>query len=96
MKNIEPVVRVPNGEAKEQLEKDTNGHATHSNGAPKDRVIDGWVEGSDPKIDHNPHYDFGGTPGVTAMMIGFPCLMWFMWIGATYYDGHFPLSLIHI
>ena len=25
------------------------------------------------------------------MMIGFPLLMWYMWIGATYYDGHLPL-----
>ena len=24
-------------------------------------------------------------------MIGFPILMYYMWIGATYYDGHFPL-----
>ena len=24
------------------------------------------------------------------MMIGFPALMWYMWIGATYFDGHFP------
>ncbi|KAF2724680.1 delta(24(24(1)))-sterol reductase [Polychaeton citri CBS 116435] len=61
-----------------------------ANGKPKARVIDGWLEGSDPKIDLNPHFDFGGTPGVTAMMIGFPLLMWYMWIGATYYDGKFP------
>lgn len=25
------------------------------------------------------------------MMIGFPMLMYYMWIGATYYDGHLPL-----
>lgn len=25
------------------------------------------------------------------MMLGFPLLMWYMWIGATYYDGHLPL-----
>ncbi|KAF2456753.1 sterol reductase/lamin B receptor [Lineolata rhizophorae] len=25
------------------------------------------------------------------MMIGFPLLMYYMWIGATYYDGHLPL-----
>lgn len=44
----------------------------------------------DPKIDHNPVYEFGGSWGVTAMMLGFPILMWYMWIGATYFDGHFP------
>ena len=37
------------------------------------------------------HYEFGGPLGVTAVMIGFPLLMWYMWIGATYYDGHLPL-----
>ena len=25
------------------------------------------------------------------MMIGFPILMWYMWIGATYYNGNLPL-----
>lgn len=25
------------------------------------------------------------------MMLGFPLLMYYMWIGATYYDGHLPL-----
>lgn len=44
----------------------------------------------DPKIDQNPVFEFGGSLGVTAMMIGFPLLMWYMWIGATYYDGKFP------
>ena len=44
----------------------------------------------DPKIDYNPLFEFGGSWGVTAMMLGFPVLMWYMWIGATYYGGHFP------
>jgi len=47
-------------------------------------------EGADIKKDISGHFEFGGTPGVTAMMIGFPMLMWYMWIGATYYDGKFP------
>lgn len=80
-----------------------NGHANgsaHANGkatitaqsgeTKKQRIIDGWLEGADPKIDYSPHFDFGGTPGVMMMMIGFPALMWYMWIGATYYDGMFP------
>lgn len=33
---------------------------------------------------------FGGSCGVLSMMIGFPLLMYYMWIGATYYDGAFP------
>jgi len=55
------------------------------------KVIDGWEEGSDPRIDQNPQYEFGGVLGVSAMMIGFPLLMYYMWIGTTYYDGHLPL-----
>lgn len=54
------------------------------------RLVDGWEEGLDPKIDYSGHYEFGGSAGVTAMMIGFPMLMYYMWIGATYYDGKFP------
>jgi len=60
------------------------------NGKPKGRIIDGWREGADPKIDLSPTFDFGGSFGVTAMMIGFPILMWYMWIGATYYNGKLP------
>ncbi|KAL2204115.1 c-24(28) sterol reductase [Sarocladium strictum] len=38
-------------------------------------------------------FEFGGSFGVLALMIGFPVLMWYMWIGATYYDGHVPLPV---
>lgn len=54
------------------------------------RLVDGWEEGLDPKIDYSGHYEFGGSLGVLSMMIGFPLLMYYMWIGATYYDGKFP------
>jgi delta24(24(1))-sterol reductase len=71
-----------------------NGHATktngHANGKPVPKVVDGWLVGTNPKDGHDPHYDFGGPLGVTAMMLGFPLLMWYMWIGATYYNGKFP------
>ncbi|KAK5117489.1 hypothetical protein LTR85_008874 [Meristemomyces frigidus] len=91
----DPIVAVQASEMKQaqrDLVKTANGHANgHANGNPKGpRIIDGWLEGSDPKIDHNPHFDFGGSFGTTGMMIGFPLLMWYMWIGATYYDGKFP------
>lgn len=36
------------------------------------------------------HIEFGGSFGVSLMIIGFPLLMYYMWIGATFYDGHFP------
>ena len=54
-------------------------------------MVDGWANGMDPKIDYSGHFEFGGQPGVLAMMIGFPLLMYYMWIGATYYDGKFPM-----
>lgn len=34
--------------------------------------------------------EFGGSFGMSAMMIGFPALMYYMWIGAYFYDGKFP------
>ncbi|QKX64282.1 uncharacterized protein TRUGW13939_11455 [Talaromyces rugulosus] len=68
----------------------TNGHTNgHTNGAPK--VIDGWIEGKDPKVDYSGEFEFGGSWGASALMIGFPLLMYYMWIGATYYDGKPPL-----
>lgn len=68
--------------------KTPNGKA--ANDAAKDKLIDGWKPGMDPKIDHSGQYEFGGPWFVSVMMIGFPLLMWYMWIGATYYDGGFP------
>jgi delta24(24(1))-sterol reductase len=75
----------------------TNGHVNGSstNGTAKkvdteSKVVDGWEEGKDPKIDYTGHFDFGGSWGVSAMIIGFPLLMYYMWIGATFYNGKFP------
>ena len=68
----------------------TNGKPRSPIKEKKGKVIDGWIVGSDPKVDANPHFDFGGSLGVTAMMIGFPTLMYYMWVGATYYEGKFP------
>lgn len=73
----------------EKNDAQTNGHA---NGfAKKPKIIDGWEEGKDPKIDYSGRFEFGGSWGVLSMMIGFPLLMYYMWIGATYYDGKLPL-----
>jgi delta24(24(1))-sterol reductase len=36
-------------------------------------------------------FEFGGSFGAAALMVGFPILMWYMWIGATYYDGQLPM-----
>lgn len=54
-------------------------------------VVDGWEEGQDSRVDYSGHFEFGGSWGVSAMMVGFPLLMYYMWIGATYYHGHLPL-----
>jgi delta24(24(1))-sterol reductase len=35
-------------------------------------------------------FEFGGSLGAASLMVAFPLLMWYMWVGATYYDGHFP------
>ncbi|RMZ75412.1 hypothetical protein DV738_g5502, partial [Chaetothyriales sp. CBS 135597] len=45
---------------------------------------------SDSSVDLSAHIEFGGSFGVTALMIGFPLLMYYMWIGASYYDGKAP------
>ena len=35
-------------------------------------------------------FEFGGSFGAASLMVGFPLLMWYMWIGAVYYDGQLP------
>ncbi|KAH6949767.1 Delta(24(24(1)))-sterol reductase [Ilyonectria sp. MPI-CAGE-AT-0026] len=56
----------------------------------KGEIIDGWEVGTDPKVDTSGETEFGGSLGVLALMIGFPLLMWYMWIGAAFYDGKLP------
>lgn len=69
---------------------------TDTNNAPaidfaKEHIIGGWRPGMNPGVDYSGHFEFGGSVGCLALMIGFPLLMWYMWIGATYYDGRLPL-----
>ena len=61
-----------------------NGHSSKSGKGASTKTTE------DAKLDPNPEYEFGGPVGVTLMMIGFPLLMYYMWIGATFYDGHLP------
>ncbi|KAG7108006.1 hypothetical protein HYQ44_012821 [Verticillium longisporum] len=56
----------------------------------KGEFIDGWEVGTNPKVDTSGVFEFGGSAGVLSLMIGFPLLMWFMWIGAACYDGNIP------
>jgi len=67
-----------------------NGAANGKHHKSEDKVVDGWRPGMDPKVDLSGEYEFGGPWFVSLMMVGFPVLMWYMWIGATYYDGLFP------
>jgi len=55
------------------------------------KVIDGWEVGTDSKIDSSGHVDFGGSWGVGTLMLLFPTLMYYMWIGASFYDGKLPI-----
>ena len=42
-------------------------------------------------------YEFGGTAGVLGMLIGFPLLMYYMWICAEFYNGTIaPVSYTHL
>jgi Delta24(24(1))-sterol reductase len=66
----------------------SNGHA---NGSAKHSSEKEHKPISDHRIDTSGHYEFGGAWGVSALMVGFPILMWYMWIGATYYGGKVPL-----
>lgn len=51
----------------------------------------GQLTKTDYKDGATDEFEFGGSLGAASLMIGFPLLMWYMWIGATYYDGQIPL-----
>lgn len=70
---------------------------TYESNAPTSRIyregerIDGWEVGTDPKFSTSNEFEFGGSFGTSSLMLGFPLLMWYMWVGATYYAGKLPL-----
>ncbi|KAF2867249.1 ergosterol biosynthesis ERG4/ERG24 [Massariosphaeria phaeospora] len=73
--------------------KPANGSAaldgTHyTNGKAEKMRIE--VEEDFAPVDTSGRREFGGTLGMSAMMTGFPALMYYMWIGTTFYDGKFP------
>lgn len=47
----------------------------------------------DEKVDSAVHYEFGGPPGVLAMMLLFPVLMVYLWICVEFYGGILKLTL---
>ncbi len=52
-------------------------------------VVNRWQLEKDPKIDIS---EFCGSWGTGAMIFGFPLLMYYIWIGATFYRGKFLVS----
>ena len=102
VKTINPNASLSDNIAKERIEvqvpRPDENHigSTQTNGTAKNRVesradYDDQQRGKDHRIDYSGHFEFGGPWGVGTMMVMFPLLMYFMWIGATYYDGHLPL-----
>lgn len=88
-----PVSRSTSMNGQEATNGSVNGHSESEikmQREPAEVMTPTTIAKPDPKIDTSGEFDFGGPFGVTAMMIGFPILMWYMWIGATYYDGKFP------
>lgn len=83
-----------NGHVNGHANGDTNGHANgHTNGAA---VVSSKAEQKhlkeldNPAIDTSGEREFGGSFGMGAMMVFFPALMYYMWIGAIFYNGKFP------
>lgn len=42
------------------------------------------------KVDDSGEYEFAGPWGVFIVMVGFPIMMYYFWVGQVYYDSHFP------
>lgn len=57
---------------------------TNKNGVPEFKQK---VTKLDVKIDNQVRYEFGGPVGVTAMMLGFPCLMYYFWVCLEFHQG---------
>ncbi|KAL4877072.1 ergosterol biosynthesis ERG4/ERG24 [Aspergillus karnatakaensis] len=57
----------------------------------KNRQANGHSPSKQSSNVEEPHYEFGGPLGVSALMVGFPLLMYYMFIGAKVYNGSLPL-----
>lgn len=47
-------------------------------------------EGDDHRIDKTGEFEFCGVWGTGFVMVFFPLLMWYMWVGQVYYGAQFP------
>jgi delta24(24(1))-sterol reductase len=83
-----------NGSAKSDTLRQRNLKVTDKNCDPVNTTSE---EGRklDALLDQHGSYEFGGPWGVTAMMTGFPILMYYLWICLWFYDGQLvgPSSL---
>ncbi|KAL3487825.1 ergosterol biosynthesis ERG4/ERG24 [Aspergillus germanicus] len=71
------------GSSLEPRNRHANGKASSPPSSPKPTQTETPTEET--------HYEFGGPLGVTALMVGFPLLMYYMFLGATVYAGSLPL-----
>ena len=70
-----------------------NGRSKRSPKVKTEKDDDEHANGKEKKSNNNvdpKDLEFGGRLGVSCVMVGFPLLMYYMWIGATFYDGKFP------
>lgn len=71
----------------------TKGHANGNGHAKEEKIANEFEDEAAknfPPKDKGGLHEFGGALGMSAMMTGFPALMYYMWIGATFYGGKFP------
>ena len=88
-KRASPKVKIEQSSDNEDEISTTNGKKGGNSKTSK-KGVNGNNRVKDHRVDDSGKLEFGGVFGVTSMMIGFPLLMYYMWIGATYYDGKFP------
>ena len=87
-----PVVAIDSSEVPEDsIEVQVHAPVVKANGHLKDKKARQGIDDlTDPKKDDSGHFEFGGSWGVITIMIGFTALMYYMWLGATYYEGYPP------
>lgn len=75
----------------------TNGNGAAKSNGNSNGKSNGRTNGNakkiveDHRIDNSGVFEFGGAFGTGMVMIFFPLLMWYLWVGQSFYDGQFPL-----
>ncbi|KAL0637629.1 C-24(28) sterol reductase [Maublancomyces gigas] len=65
-------------------------HGVDSNCVEGAKVVNGKPK-YDHKVDNSGEFEFGGVWGTGFVMIFFPILMWYLWVGQKYYGAQLPL-----